>query len=179
MLEHKRFGLRRGYLSKSILAENDEKMDEEIIRKRILSEISSLDGDKIECYHACLSSGYTDAEMAFDYLILYKTDEGFKPIVIKNGSHQWSRPSNWFEKYYTDDVSDDEYNKRFDITECDETEWNELKKTEKEFEHKYFGSSGYTLNELLDLVCESSREKFHEFLKEKYNDFIRQEILMF
>ncbi len=61
----------------------------------------------------------------------------------------------------------------------DDSELNELEKTEKQFEHKYFGHANYNVNELLELVCESSREKFHEFLKKKYSSFIRQEILMF
>ena len=42
-----RFDLSRGYLSKKNLAEKEEEMDEGII-SRILSELSSLDGDKIE-----------------------------------------------------------------------------------------------------------------------------------
>lgn len=145
-----RFKLSRGYLSKTTLREKkDEDMDDEVI-SGFLSQLL-LERDKIECYHTCLPSGYTDAEMVFDYLILYKTDEGFKPIVIKNGAHQWSRPSKWFERYY------------------------------KKFANEYFDGACHTLNgnQLLDLVCESSREKFHEFLKEKYSDFIRQEILMF
>ena len=40
-------------------------------------------------------------------------------------------PSKWFEDYYKEEVSNEEYNKRFGITECDESEWNELKKTNK------------------------------------------------
>ena len=143
MVERMSFSLSRGYLSKTVLSENKAEMDEEI-DSRMLLELSSLDIDKIECYHKCLPSGYTDAEMVFDYLIMYKTDDGYKPIVIKNGVHQLSRPYEWFEKYY-----------------------------------KYSGGYGYTLNELLDLVCESSREKFHEFLKEKYSDIIRQDVLLF
>ena len=178
MVERMSFSLSRGYLSKTVLTENEAEMDEGIV-SRMLLELSSLEIDKIECYHKCLPSGYTDAEMVFDYLIMYKTDDGYKPIVIKNGVHQLSRPYEWFEKYYEDDVSDDEYNKRFDITECDETELNELKKTEKIFTHKYFGSASYTLNELLDLVCESYREKFHEFLEEKYSEIIKQDVLLF
>ena len=39
--------------------------------------------------------------------------------------------------------------------------------------------NNYNVNELLELVCETSREKFYEFLKKKYSSFIRQEILMF
>lgn len=179
MLERISFNLSRGYLSKTILAEKEEEMDDGIV-SGILSQLSSLDGDKIECYYGSITSGRNDSKNAYDYLILYKFDDGFKPLVVKNGSHQWSHPSKWFEEYYKEEVyMDDEYNKRFGITECDETELNELKKTKKEFEHKYFGHANYKLNELLELVCETSREKFYEFLKKKYSDFISQEILMF
>lgn len=142
MLEDMSFNLSRGYLFKTLLTEKEEDMDEEMIRRRILTLLSTLGVDKIECYHTCLPSGYTDAEMVFDYLILYESDYGYKPIVIKNGVHQWSRPNKWFVKYYKEDAY-------------------------------------YTPNELLDLVCESSKEKFYEFLKEKYSDDIRQDVLVF
>ena len=146
MLERMRFNLSRGYLSKSTLAENTIGMDEEIV-SRILSELSSLDGDKIECYYYTLRSAYTDPEMVNDYLIMYKMDDGYKPIIIKHGVHQWSRPYEWFESEW----------------------WKELEKTK----------NSYKLHELLDLVCEGSREKFHEFLKEKYSDVIKQDVLLF
>jgi hypothetical protein len=178
MLERISFNLSRGYLSKTILAEKKDEMDDGIV-SGILSELSSLDGDKIECYYGSITSGTTDSRTAYDYLILYKFYDGFKPVVVKNGSHQLCRPSKWFENYYEEEVSDEEYNKRFGITECDDSELTELEKTRKQFEHKYFGHANYKVNELLELVCESSREKFHEFLKKKYSDFIRQEILMF
>lgn len=129
MLEHISFGLSHGYLSKSILAENRIEMDQEIVN-RILLELSSLDGDKIECYHGCMTSGWTDGEKV-DYLILYKIDDGYKPILIKNGLHQYSMPYELFEKYYEDDVSDKEYDKKLNITECDESERTELKKNKK------------------------------------------------
>ena len=198
MLQRITFNLSRGYLSNSILMEKEEenykkmdekidsilfsslyrdkdkKMDEKIIN-RILSELSNLDGDKIECYHRRLPSGLTDGKNSFDYLLLYKFDKGFKPIIVKN----CYCPSKWFEDYYKEEVSNEEYNKRFGITECDESEWNELKKTNKEFEHNYFGHADYNVNELLDLVCDSSREKFHDFLKEKYADCIEQDVLLF
>ena len=164
MLERITFNLSRGYLFKIILAEKEDEMDDGIV-SGILSELSSLDDDKIECYYGCLTSGTTDGKMVFDYLILYKFDDGFKPIVVKNGSHRWSRPSEWFENYYEEEVSDEEYNKRFGITGFDDSELTELEKTRKQFEHKYFGHANYKVNELLELVCESSREKFHEFLK--------------
>lgn len=179
------FNLSHSYLSKSILmgkhedkseekwVQND-KMDEKIIN-RILSEVSSLNGDKIECYHRRLPFGLTDGNKLFDYLLLYKFDDGFKPIIIKN----CYCPSKWFEDYYKEEVSEEEYNKRFGITECDESECNELKKTKKEFEHKYFGHADYYGNELLDLVCNSSREKFYEFLKEKYDGDIKQDVVLF
>lgn len=166
MLERINFDLSHGYLYKSVLTQKEEDMDEEIIRTRILNLLSSLDLDKIECYHTCLPSGYNDAEMVFDYLILYKTDYGYKPIVIKNGLHQWCRPNKWFDKYYKEYDSDKEYNKRFNINE-------------DEFEDTYFEPPCYTVNELLNLVCKSSRENLYEFLKEKYSHDIRQEILLF
>jgi len=174
MLERITFNLSRGYLFNNILAEKENEMDDGII-SGILSELSSLDGDKIECYHRCLPRGLNDGNRLFDYLFLYKFDDGFKPIIVKN----CYCPSKWFEDYYKEEVSKEEYIKRFGITDCDECELYELTRTDKEFQHKYFGDADYNVNELLELVCESSREKFHEFLKKKYSDFIRQEILMF
>ena len=171
------FNLSRGYLSKSVFMENNIGFDEEISTE-ILSQLPLTPNDKIECYHGCLPSGYTDSHMVFDYVIMHKIHDGYKPIVIKNGSHRWCHPSKIFDAYYNEEVSDEEYNKRFGVTDCDECEWDELKKTKKEFEHKYFGSSNYTINELLDLVSETSREKFHEFLEEKYK-YISQEVLLF
>ena len=165
MLERITFNLSRGYLSKTILAEKEDKMDDGIV-SGILSELSSLDGDKIECYYGSITSGTTDSRIAYDYLILYKFDDGFKPVVVKNGSHQLCRPSEWFEHYYED----------IEIEEFDDDNpyhWT------KEFQDKYFGQANYNVNELLELVCETSREKFYEFLKKKYSSFIRQEILMF
>ena len=161
MIERMTFNLSHSYLSKSILMENHEdkwvqndKIDEKIINK-ILTEVSSLDCDKIECYHRRLPCGLYDGKRVFDYLLLYKFDDGFKPIIVKN----CYCPSKWFEDYYKEEVSEEEYNKRFGITECDESEWNELKKTKKEFEHKYFGHADYYGNELLDLVCDGFRER--------------------
>lgn len=185
MFERITFNLSRSYLSKSVLmekyeekcekmGEKNDRMDKKIINQ-ILYELSSLDGDKIECYHRRLPSGLNDGNNLFDYLLLYKFDDGFKPIIIKN----CYCPSKFFEDYYKEEVSEEEYNKRYGITECDESEWNELKKTKKEFEHKYFGHADYYGNELLDLVCNSSREKFYEFLKEKYTDNIKQDIVLF
>jgi len=135
-----RFNLEHGYLSKTTLAENIDEMDYDIIDK-ILSQMDCVDGDKIECYHGCLHSGLTDGEMVFDYLILYKTAEGFKPMVVKNGV-SCGCYMNYFEKYF---------------------EPSEI----------YF-----SMNELVDFVCHSSREKLYKFLDEKYNN-IRQEVLLF
>ncbi len=83
MLERITFNLSRGYLFKNILAEKENEMDDRII-SGILSELSSLDGDKIECYHRCLPRGLNDGNRLFDYLFLYKFDDGFKPIIVKN-----------------------------------------------------------------------------------------------
>lgn len=139
MLECISFTLSYGYLSKKLMENDDDEMAEGIV-SRILEQLPT--DDKVECYHGCLPSGLTDGEMVFDYLILYKIDDTFKPIIVKNGVSLgcWMK---WFEKYY-DDRSE-----------------------------KYF-----SINELLEVVCESSREKLHTFLEEKYN-VITQDILLF
>ncbi len=93
MLERISFTLSYGYLSKKLM-ENDDEMAEGIVG-RILEQIPT--GDKVECYYGCLPSGLTDGEMVFDYLILYKMDDAFKPIVVKNGVSLGCYMQ-WFEK---------------------------------------------------------------------------------
>jgi hypothetical protein len=132
MLENIRFTLSYGYLSKNLM-ENDNEMAERIV-SRILEQLPA--GEKVECYHGCLESGWTDGEMVFDYLILYKMDDEFKPIIVKNGIFSGCYMK-WFEKCYD----------------------------RKE-------NMSFYVNELLEVVCESSREKFHIFLQEKYNDIV-------
>lgn len=143
MLQGINFELSRGYLFKTILVEKEHEMDNGIVR-RILLELSSVDGDKIECYHGCLPSSLSDPEMIFDYLIMYKIGDGFKPIVIKNGRQCHLNPSELFEEYY------------------------------KEYKYLHFDCC-----KLLEFICESSKMKFHEFLKEKYSDFVNQDVLFF
>ena len=181
MLQRITFNLSRGFLSKSSILIEKEKEEEKYknVIHRILSEFSNLDGDIIECYHRRLPSGLTDGKNSFDYLLLYKCSDdnakGCKPIIVKN----YYCPSKWFEDYYKEEVIKEDYIQRFGITDCDECELYELTKTDKEFQHKYFGHADYNVNELLDLVCDSSREKFHDFLKEKYADYINQDVLLF
>lgn len=148
MLQHMKFNLSRGYLSKTTLVEKEKEMDEGIVT-RILSDLPT--GDKIECYHGVLPSGLTDGDMVFDYLILYKTGDKFKPIVVKNAV-SYGCYMKCFEKYYEPGIN--------------------------EFQDMYFDDSYYELNEFLHFICETSREKFCKFLEEKY-DVIRQDVLMF
>lgn len=140
MLETLAFQLCNGVLLKKTIADEHDELCEEIC-ERILSEINHLSADKIECYHGCMETGWTDGEMVFDYLILYRIDKRYyKPIVIKNGVSQ----GHYLCKYF-------ESNSRV---------------------------SNIYVNQLLEMVCESSRDKFQAFLQEKYC-IIRQDVLLF
>ena len=122
--------------------------------------------------------------MVFDYLIMYKIDEGFKPIIVKNGNCQGRCYKKWFEDYY-EELSEDEANNGFYKFEkyYEDPDIHELNKDKeyqfiKEFEDKYFGHADYKVDALLEFVCEIYREKLYKFLEEKYN-VIKQDVLLF
>lgn len=190
MLEHIRINLSRGYLSKKLLLENNKEFNYGIING-ILLQISSLDNEKVECYHGKLPSGLSDSNKLFDYLIMYKMHDGFKPIVIKNCSYTNTTIKKWFQEKHKDynnynDLTKDEINNQFERCKnyYQDPAIHELNKDSeyqwiKEFEHNYFGFSDYTINNLLELVNEISRDNFCKFLKEKYSDIISQKLIVY
>lgn len=108
MLNNISFDLSHGYLSKEILSKkNESELDYNIIRQ-ILYIISSLDEDKVECYHGCLPSE-TGSDMIFDYLILYRISNGFKPIFIKNGYYRRTSLHKCFKGFKSDDETEFNY----------------------------------------------------------------------
>jgi hypothetical protein len=164
MLKRFSFELSYGYLSKLILRENNgDEIDKEIL-SQILSQFSSINSDIIECYYGCLPDISGEGEV-FDYLILYKDSFGFKPIVIKNGI------------CYGSGLNEQLFIKYYEPFKIDENNENEEYRWSKEYQHRKFGYASYETDELLELIHESSREKFHEFLKEKYD--LQRVVLLF